>query len=56
MKAEFDEDGVLVIYPENNIELYALRQWSKNWHIKSDPLYENGSTLCIKTILNNDSK
>jgi hypothetical protein len=42
MKATINIDGALQVWPENEIEAYALRQWQNNYRMGDDT-----SLLCL---------
>ena len=54
MKIEFDKNGVLTISPENYLEVFALKQWRKGWHIIPDPEGDCQSVLSIQCELKED--
>lgn len=53
MKAKINQDGLLNIYPENELEAYALNKWSdENFHL-GNKLTEN---LTIHTRLKEEGE
>lgn len=60
MKAEINENGVMIIFPETPTEFYALKQWRVNSWVEQEDLsrYESGhwrgSAIVVNYIIKGD--
>lgn len=50
MKAEFNENGTLIIKAENYTESFALEHWNKSFNISNEDL-ENGKEKYRSTLI-----
>ena len=47
MKAEFTENGTLIVFAENNTERIALKHWNEHFNTESNDLSYEASCLAI---------